>query len=123
MKTKKGFTVIELVAVVGILMFLSGIVLIFSGFTFDTSQGEHTGYVTAVQKTGILAKTYDAYIKTSTQSSQEDKYCVTDEVVAEQLKDAQESRENVTIIFGHGHWIPIFSCNEGVTDIIVGVKK
>ncbi len=35
-----------------------------------TNQGEHTGYVTAVEQEGLIWKTWRAYIKTDPQSSQ-----------------------------------------------------
>lgn len=45
------------------------------------NSGQHTGYVSSVEQSGIIWKTWTAYIKTDPQSSQEDAYCVTDSYV------------------------------------------
>lgn len=83
--------------------------------------GQHTGYVTATETYGIIWKTSRAYIKTDTQSSQEDKYCVEDPSVLEKLKIAQESKEKVTILYDSPLIMPNWKCgNED--SVIIGIK-
>lgn len=67
------------------------------GFYYETGRGEHTGFVTAVEKQGIFYKTGRAYVKTDTQSSQEDKYCVIDEKVYNQLQELSKDKKQVTV--------------------------
>ena len=65
------------------------------GFHYETGRGEHTGYITAVEKGGIFFKTGTVYLKTDTQSSQEDNYCVIDPEVYAQLQKFGEKRTHV----------------------------
>lgn len=87
----------------GILVFILIIVLpiywMVAGWHLQTSEGDHTGYITAVERTGIFFKTDTAYVKTDPQSSQEDAYCVVDPKVFDQLKAASQTKENVTVSF------------------------
>lgn len=69
-------------------------------FSFmEPTNGSHTGYITAVEKNGVIWKTGRAYVKTDTQSSQEDQYCVKDQKVYDELVKAQTSKEMVTVKF------------------------
>jgi len=61
------------------------------------NNGQHTGYVTAVEQEGLIWKTWRAYVKTDPMSSQEDSYCVTDPSVVSQLQSIETSRALVTI--------------------------
>lgn len=63
------------------------------------NNGQHTGYVTAVEQEGIIWKTWRAYVKTDPQSSQEDVYCVKDAQVVYDLKSTEESRALVTVSY------------------------
>jgi len=71
----------------------------FNGIHYETSKGEHTGFVTSVERTGLIWKTGKAYIKTDVSSSQEDTYCVMDQEVYAQLEQAAKDRKKVTIKF------------------------
>lgn len=75
--------------------------LVFSTFfsLFTPTEGSHTGFITAVEKNGVIWKTGRAYVKTDTQSSQEDQYCVRDQRVYDELVKAQTSKEKVTVKF------------------------
>ena len=75
------------------------------------SSGEHTGYVTSVENSGFIFNTSSAYFKTNTQSSQEDKYCVTDPEIISELKQYQESNQNITIEFSNGFLCHLGSVN------------
>ncbi len=73
------------------------VVTAITGFHIETSKGSHVGYITSVETTGIFFKTNTAYVKTDTQSSQEDAYCVIDEKVMEDLKSLSEKHVRVEI--------------------------
>lgn len=69
----------------------------FVGLHIKTSEGTHVGFITATEKSGLFFKTGTAYVKTDTQSSQEDSYCVTDDAVLAQLKDASIKKNKVEV--------------------------
>jgi hypothetical protein len=100
MKSNKGSTLIEalvLFVVVGIIFLTFG--LPFLVIRYQTSSGEHTGYVTAIEKNGIIFKTGHAYVKTDTMSSQEDQYCVIDDAVYAQLQQYAANKTHVDIYY------------------------
>ena len=68
-----------------------------------TTNGEHTGYITAVEQNGIIFKTYRVYLKTDLQSSQEDAYCVVDPVIFSDLEKV--SREKTQVSVGYLSWL------------------
>lgn len=93
-------------------------------FTFfsimQPTEGSHTGYITAVERNGIIWKTGRAYVKTDTQSSQEDNYCVKDPKVYDELVKAQTSKEKVTVKFNAPLVVANWDCG-GENAIIYGV--
>jgi len=88
------------------------------------SQGEHTGYISAVDYSKPFPgfKSNIVYFKTDPQSTQEDKYCVVDENVLKELKIAQKERQMVTISYENGWFIPNKICYDG-TSVIKEVIK
>jgi hypothetical protein len=90
------------------------------GLHYETSKGEHTGYVTAVEKSGVFFKTGTAYVKTDTQSSQEDSYCVIDPDVYSQLQQASLSKIHVNVYYLGWFSAGIGKCN-GEGEIIYKV--
>lgn len=116
-----------IVVVIGAFLFLvwlglSYIPVSLIGFHYETSQGEHFGYITAVQKQGVFFKTGRAYVKTDNQSSQEDAYCVMDEKVYQQLQDFAQSKERVEIKYLGYFSAGVKNCG-GEGDIIYEVLK
>lgn len=89
-----GFIVLPIMILIGGPIYCS-----YRGIHVETGRGEHVGYVTAVETNGWLFKTQRAYVKTDTQSSQEDAYCVTDSAVVEELKRAAEQHSHVKVSF------------------------
>lgn len=88
-------------AILGIILF-SGLILaiplaIIFGLHIQTGAGDHTGYITSVERNGLFFKTGRAYVKTSTQSTQEDAYCVTDPQVYDTLQAASVSGVHVNV--------------------------
>lgn len=70
------------------------------GIHWNTSNGEHTGYVTAVEENGLIFKTPSVYIKTKLDSSQEDRYCIIkDSALIEELRTAAIEEKRITIEF------------------------
>jgi hypothetical protein len=89
-----------LLSFIGAVLVLVWIVNAFgNGWHRETSHGDHVGYITAVEKTGIWWKTGRAYLKTDTQSSQEDAYCVIDEGVYKQLKNFSAQKAHIKVEF------------------------
>ena len=77
-----------------------------------TNSGQHTGYVTAIEKEGIFWKTWRVYIKTDPQSSQEDKYCVEDESLISKLQKMQENRQLVTLDYSSPSIVWAWQCGK-----------
>ena len=96
-------------------------VLPFTGLHINTGVGEHTGYVTAVEKTGLVFKTGTAYIKSDVSSSQEDVYCVTDPAVYARLQELSESKSKVTVKYSSWLAAGISHCN-GESAVINSVQ-
>ncbi len=94
MKRKIIFAVgcVFVVACIALFVYLFGI--------FQTpNSGQHTGYVTAIEKTGFIFQTWTAYIKTDPQSSQEDTYCVIDSNLISDLQTYEKDRTPVTLYY------------------------
>src|ERR1017187_9656964 len=81
------------------LFVIAVIVLLFIANFHIPNSGQHTGYVSSVEQSGLFWKTWTAYIKTDPQSSQEDTYCVTDPSVVNQLQSAATQRNLVTVYY------------------------
>lgn len=91
------------------------------GLHYNTGKGTQAGYVSAVEKGGIIFKTGTAYIKPTLESTQEDDYCVIDDAVYAQLQEASTNKKRVEV--SHFSWFSsgIANCNaEGA--IISAVK-
>jgi hypothetical protein len=87
--------------------------------TVGASQGEHTGFVTAVEyNTNIIWGANIVYFKTDTESTQEDKYCVNDETIKAQLESYAKSKSRVTIEYKNPFWVWKSLCNGGESIII-----
>ena len=91
------------------------------GLHYETSRGEHTGYVTAVERSGIFFKTGTAYLKTDTQSSQEDRYCFIDKEVEKQLQEYSTKKVHVNVYFFGWFSAGISNCS-GEGEIIYKVE-
>lgn len=109
-----------IVTIIVIVALICGGIWFFLGF-HPSNSGEHSGYITSVEKEGVIWKTWKAYVKTDTQSSQEDSYCVTDSGVVDQLKAVQESGKRVTVIYSRPIWVSPIACN-GEPSIIRSIK-
>ena len=99
------------IAMVSIIILYAIFVLPFTGWHLVTGAGDHTGYITAVEQTGIFFKTGTAYLKTSTQSTQEDAYCVIDPTVYDQLQADSVSGVHVNVHYHSWAVAGVTKCN------------
>lgn len=71
-----------------------------NGWHLQTSKGEQTGFVTAVETNGIFFKTPRVYIKSELSSSQEEAFCVaSDAATIDRLEEAARTQERLTLEF------------------------
>ena len=96
-------------------------IVVFTGLHYETSSGNHSGYITAVQKQGLIFKTWRAYVKTDLSSSQEDRYCVENEETAKKLEVMAENNEKGTFQYKQ-YFSPGITLCSGEVDIIYGIK-
>ena len=76
--------------------------------------GEHTGYVTAVDfKDNLVWDSTIVYFKTDTESTQEDNYCVNDEILIKILKEKSRNHEKITIKYSNPYMLWRWKCNGG----------
>lgn len=108
-----------------LIMTVLTLIVVIIGFTgvhiITTQDGQHTGYVTAIETNGIIFKTITVYFKTDVQSSQEDTYCLIDKSILPTLREKQENKEKVTITFYDYLLTSWTECGTG-NGIISGVK-
>ena len=123
MATKKQNKLTEKIVSVIVILFLFSFfsLLAYSLFfpgTFGASIGSHTGVVTAVEyNSNIIWDANIVYFKTVRESSQEDRYCVNDEDVKNQLIESQKNKKEVTIYFKNDFIMWKWQCNGGETII------
>lgn len=108
---------------IGLGLFILIFIIPFTGLHIETSNGEHVGYITSVEKNGLFFKTYTTYIKTDIQSSQEDEYCVIDESIISQLKRFAESKTHVKIEYFDWFSKGIANCSGEMGGIISAVSE
>lgn len=97
---EKGATLIELVVIV-VIFFMFTITLAIPLFIriSQIGEGEHNGYITAVDQRGYIFKNYDVYFKTDNSSSQEDIYCInrSNLELIDKAKEANKERKQVIL--------------------------
>jgi uncharacterized membrane protein len=85
------------------------------------TDGRHIGYITAIENAdNLIFDSTIVYVKSNTASTQEDKYCVNDQKVKEDLEKAAASGERVTIHYKNDFFMMKWECN-GASTIIVDV--
>ena len=105
-----------------ILVFLSFFFTIVGLHIETTSNGQHTGYVTAIETNGLIFKTDSVYFKTDAESSQEDRYCVIDDSVKQELINVQKNKELITIKYISWLFTGWNNCKMSDIAIIIGVN-
>lgn len=102
------------------LFIVLGLVLL-SGCGVTTNDAEHTGFITAVEKNGLIWKTGRAYVKTDLSSSQEDYYCVENQELYNSLREKAKNKEQVTLVYKAEIVVAPWRCGNEL-GIITGVK-
>ena len=92
-----------------------------NGWHYQTGQGDHTGYITAAETTGIFFKTNTVYLKTNTTSTQEDAYCVVDKTVYDTLKTASVATTHVNVHFINWFAAGWSNCEVAMSGVITSV--
>ena len=92
--------------IAGFIIFMIILAICFACWGIRLSQvgeGEHSGYITAVDQRGYIFRNYDVFFKTDNSSSQEDTYCVdrNDKELVKQAQEANKTRKQVTVHY-HG---------------------
>ena len=88
----------------------------------NTGIGQHTGYVSAVDQSGVLFPNYKVYFKTDTSSSQEDVYCVhrSFKDLADSLSEMSAEHRMIQIEYKGVRGIGLGLCdNEEITSFVV----
>ena len=78
------------------------------------SQGQHTGYISAVEfNKNILWDANIVYFKTDMESTQEDRYCVNDNLLNAKLEQYARNNQQLTIQYSNPFWFWRSLCNGG----------
>ena len=87
-----------------------------------STDGRHTGYVTAVEvQDGLFFDDVLVYVKSNPAATQEDKYCVNDPAVRVELDKAAAAGTRVTVHYHNDFFLWKWDCANAKT-IIVGVE-
>lgn len=108
MNKNKGTSMFYVLVVV---LFLVGWGLAFNGIGHVTGTGTQKGIVTGVEASGLIWKTGRAYIKTGSDSSKEDAYCVIDKAIYAELMYAAMDSKEVVIHHQSNLVYPVTACN------------
>ena len=92
-----------------------------------TGSGSHVGYITACECDGVLTHACRLYLKTDTQSTQEDRYCVDDEhggfeALWTAIQDAQAHKAHVEVRF-HSEAATWWSRCHDDNDIVDSIRR
>ena len=80
-----------------------------NGLHFETGSGKQVGYISAVEKEGIIWKTGRVYLKPTMESTQEDIYCVMDRELLVKLEEVSRNNTKIEVknfdylVFGMKH--------------------
>lgn len=109
---------------VAVLVFIIILPVIFvSGFTLNSTQGEHIPDMSPRRNRMESFGKLGTSTKTNTTSTQEDEYCVADPSLVTALQADQQSSKQITIDFADGMWMmPSWKCSGDDSAIITSVK-
>lgn len=111
------------VAIILVVVFIVGLQM--TGLHIQTGTGKHVGYITSTETIGLFFKTERAYLKTDTQSSQEESYCVIDSKVFNELQSLSEKHAHVEVSYFDWFAKGIAYCdgeNGGVISSVIEIK-
>lgn len=109
----------------GVFLIMICIIIVVFGFFFNIlnpQNGEHTGYITAVENSGFIFKTNKLFFKTDSQSSQEDLYCIPDSELFKRAKELSREKKQVTIIYKNGFIVRRSVCGGKAIAIITEIN-
>jgi C4-type Zn-finger protein len=128
MKNKRGdfsdffYILFALFGLILLVIFVALAVTAIVGLHWEISNGEHTGYITAVETNGLIFKTDSIYIKSDVASTQEDRYCILDKKIKEQLKQKAINKEKVTLVYIDWFNYGWKYCKINDAAVVVGLK-
>lgn len=115
-----GLATMGIVAVSTIVIGVFFMLAVMLGFYYQGyGTGSHVGYITATEHNkGLFFESMRVYVKTDTQSSQEDTYCVTNRSLLDELEKKSETKELVKIKYqGLGFTSP-WTCGQDSTTVV-----
>jgi len=104
------------------LLLILGVIIASSGCIETVRNGEHSGQVTAIEKEGIIWKTWTVYVKSDVTASEEDTYCVEDPALVGQLVSASELRNKITVHYRDELIVAPWRCGIYNGGIITGIE-
>lgn len=105
------------------IILIIAVILSVTGYIETTSNGRHSGQISAVEKNGIIWQTWDVYVKSDISSSQEDKYCVEDASLIPQLQSLSENRNKTTLLYRDEFMVAPWRCGNDEVGIITGIEN
>jgi hypothetical protein len=100
---------------------IAGLICLVGLRAVGSTSGEQTGYITAVERnSNLLFSANIVYVKTDTESTQEDEYCVNDLELKANLEQLSKEKAHITISFSRPFLMWAWKCNGGDA-IITGV--
>lgn len=106
-----------------LICFLILICLTLSGCWWTTTNGKHSGQITAIEDNGLFWKTTSVYIKSDISSSQEEMYCLENKDLIPLLETASVNKTRVTLVYHDEFIIAPWRCSETDTGIIDKVNQ
>ncbi len=99
------------------------IVSLLSGCIETMNNGKHNGQITAIEKEGLIWKTYTVYVKSDISSSQEDTYCLEDLSLVPKVEQFSKDRSKVTILYRDELIVAPWRCEPYNGGIITGIEQ
>lgn len=87
-----------------------------------TEDGEDAGVITAVEKNGLIWKTWTVYQKSDAAATTADRYCVEDDEIARVLKEASQNKQRVSLKYHDELIVAPWRCNGEEAGIVDGVE-
>lgn len=114
----KGVFIVGLIWVLIVLTFVLGILYALFVESTGGSSGRHTVYISAVEdEDNLVWDATLAYVKTSPQTTQEEKYCVNDPRVRKLLEEAAASQKPVVVYYQNDFFMMKWECVSGMSII------
>lgn len=106
-----------------ICMIVIFIISLMSGCIETMNNGKHNGQITAIEKEGLIWKTYTVYVKSDISSSQEDNYCLEDLSLIPKIEQSSKDRSKVTVLYRDEFIVAPWRCGSYNGGIITGIEQ